>query len=184
MLYLGVINREFIVSGNVFSPLLERYQYKCNNYWDLVKHIPINELGHHWKWGWLGTCSVSSYYLNPQWIIANWTTKNKYLLNTKHKKKSFIWQNACKNDSAKACHFVQFAKDWLMKKTLLKPYMKIYPHDPYWLFAKPEPIMIYCQLGPSEEAVESNYSNFHSGRWNSKCHMQTGSHSVLSAPRC
>ena len=45
----------------------------------VMKHIPTSELGHNWMWWWLGTCLVPSYYLNQQWLIANWTIKNKHL---------------------------------------------------------------------------------------------------------
>ena len=144
MFYLGVINREFIVSGYVFSPLLERYQYKCNNYWDLVKHIPINELGHHWKWGWLGTCLVSSFYLNPQWIIANWNIKNKYLLNTKHKKKIFHLKKCMQKWFCKSLPFCPVCKGLTIEKN---PAQTIHENISPW------PILAFCQAWTNNDLL-------------------------------
>ena len=76
--------------------------------YQLLPHICVSELGHHWFRQWLVVCSVPSHYLNQNWLIVNWTLGNKFQWNFNRKSIIFIRENAfgivvCHNDG----HFVR-----------------------------------------------------------------------------
>ena len=60
----------------------------------LLPHICVSELDHHWFRQWLVVCSVPSHYLNQNWLIVNWTLGNKFQWNFNRKSIIFIRENA------------------------------------------------------------------------------------------
>ena len=62
-----------------------------------MPHICISELGQHWFRYWLVACSVPSHYLNQNWLIVNWTLRNKLQWNSNQNTKLFIHENAFEN---------------------------------------------------------------------------------------
>ena len=75
-------------------------------HWDILMHVCINKLGHHWFRWWLVALLAPIHYQNQFWHMFNWTLRNKLQWNYQNSY-FFIQENAFQNVVCKSGgHFV------------------------------------------------------------------------------
>ena len=78
-----------------------------------VTHICVTEMGHHWFWKWLVTCSAPNHYPDQWVLIVNWTPREKFqrnLYQTSHSQKCILENVVCK--MAAICLGVDVCRFW------------------------------------------------------------------------
>ena len=61
-----------MAAGLYTIPPLTLHNTPVLNHWDLVTHVCVSELSHHWLRYWPAVCSELSHYLNQSWRIVSW----------------------------------------------------------------------------------------------------------------